>query len=1000
MRKRQFFATITLCALLVAGLILYMLTLKEGDDSAGQVFPVVINEVMTSNKGSVSDGMGNFPDWVEFYNPTDKPVDMGGYGLSDSLLEGAKYVFPSGAVVEPDGYLVVYCAGEALSDYHADFKLNDTEELTLLDQRGQVVTSLQLQAVESGMSLARDSADKWQQMRPSPGYPNTDAGVAAYEAAMQETQDIGVYINEFMASNATTLRGADGTYPDWIELYNSTGQDVDLSGYGVSDNLSQPMKYQLPEGTTIPAGGYLLILCSGNQGLIDGELHAPFSLRAYEEDVVFSDPNGKILDSYSYTRQEEDVSMARTPDGTGAFGACSQPSPGFANTSDGYNAAMAAYRLPLGDVYISEMLGNNQSTAKAADGEYYDWIELYNQSGQAVDLSGYGLSDNPGNPAKWVFPEGITLESGEYLVVYASGLNQAEGQKKNDLHLNFNLSAQGDRVFLFDPAGNLVDKLSAGAFLGDVSYGRNGSDERFYYTQPTPGGENGQGQAGITSQPVFETLPGIFDGPVAVSLRAGEGETIHYTTDCTTPTADSPAYTGPIQVSENTVIRAVALRDGYLTGYSNTGTFLFTTDGVDHSLPVATLVTDPDNLWDSKTGIYATGDQFDPDAASYTDVLSSATYYQSKFDTEEEVDEIWTKPAAFSLMEEGQQVFSQNVDIRIAGSYGRGRAQKGFNIIARGKYGNSRMEYPFFNNRDFTEYKSLTLRAGAQDQNRSKIRDELATGLLEGTDINVLYQAYRPVVLYLNGEYWGVYFLKEKRNRFFVAQHEGVADVDNMLIGKASTLVSYGTNEEWVALMNYVKSHDLSDPTAYAYVCERVDVNSFMDYMIAEIYNGNTDTPNIQYYKLPDGKWKWIFYDFCWGFGSPTHESLSFRRGAKPAGSDLFNALLKNSEWKDAFIRRFAQLLNTAFAPERVLGLIEELYGYVEPEIAREREKFNQSTFMGEQQPAENLGSYDSFQREIESLKTFAKERPAALRSQIQKEFGLSDSYMQEVFGQ
>ena len=204
MRKRQFFATITLCALLVAGLILYMLTLKEGDDSAGQVFPVVINEVMTSNKGSVSDGMGNFPDWVEFYNPTDKPVDMGGYGLSDSLLEGAKYVFPSGAVVEPDGYLVVYCAGEALSDYHA----NDTEELTLLDQRGQVVTSLQLQAVESGMSLARDSADKWQQMRPSPGYPNTDAGVAAYEAAMQETQDIGVYINEFMASNATGGRTA------------------------------------------------------------------------------------------------------------------------------------------------------------------------------------------------------------------------------------------------------------------------------------------------------------------------------------------------------------------------------------------------------------------------------------------------------------------------------------------------------------------------------------------------------------------------------------------------------------------------------------------------------------------------------------------------------------------------------------------------------------------------------------------------------------------------
>lgn len=274
--------------------------------------------------------------------------------------------------------------------------------------------------------------------------------------------------------------------------------------------------------------------------------------------MVFSDPNGKILDSYSYTRQEEDVSMARTPDGTGAFGACSQPSPGFANTSDGYNAAMAAYRLPLGDVYISEMLGNNQSTAKAADGEYYDWIELHNQSGQAVDLSGYGLSDNPATRPSGCSRMGSPWKAGNTWWYTPRGLNQAEGQKKNDLHLNFNLSAQGDSVFLFDPAGNLVDKLSAGAFLGDVSYGRNGSDERFYYTQPTPGGENGQGQAGITSQPVFETLPGHLRRPVAVSLRAGEGETIHYTTDCTTPTADSPTYTGPIQVSENTVIRAVA----------------------------------------------------------------------------------------------------------------------------------------------------------------------------------------------------------------------------------------------------------------------------------------------------------------------------------------------------------------------------------------------------------------------------------------------------------
>ena len=998
MRKRQFFATITLCALLVAGLILYMLTLKEGDDSAGQVFPVVINEVMTSNKGSVSDGMGNFPDWVEFYNPTDKPVDMGGYGLSDSLLEGAKYVFPSGAVVEPDGYLVVYCAGEALSDYHADFKLNDTEELTLLDQRGQVVTSLQLQAVESGMSLARDSADKWQQMRPSPGYPNTDAGVAAYEAAMQETQDIGVYINEFMASNATTLRGADGTYPDWIELYNSTGQDVDLSGYGVSDNLSQPMKYQLPEGTTIPAGGYLLILCSGNQGLIEGEIHAPFSLRAYEEDVVFSDPNGKILDSYSYTRQEEDVSMARTPDGTGAFGACSQPSPGFANTSDGYNAAMAAYRLPLGDVYISEMLGNNQSTAKAADGEYYDCIELHNRGSGTVSLSGCALSNNPKNPAKWVFPEGTELAPGEYLVVYASGHNAKAA--KTDLHTNFKLGADGASIYLFGPDGLLMDKLQTGVFLNDMSYGIDAGGSYACFETPTLGAANGAGQKGVTAMVQFLTTPGVYDGEIEIALAASAGETIHYTLDCTTPTASSPVYNGPIKASSNTVVRAVAVREGYVTNATVSGTFLFRGDNVNHSLPVVTLVTDPDNLWDEKTGIYAYGENYDPTLA-YGDAITTANYWKSKT-----APDAWERLGCLGVFDEsGREVFSQNIGMRIAGSFGRGRAQKGFNLIARDEYGDDRMAYPFFEKLDFTEYKSIVLRAGAQDQNNGKFRDELATGLLAGSDVNFLYQAYKPYVLYLNGEYWGVYFMKEKRNRFFVAQHEGTDDTVNMDIIRSGSSAYYGSAAEWKELMTWLngKGNDLSAASDYAYIDERVDLDSFMDYMICEIYSANSDVWNIQYYKLDGGKWKWIYYDFCWSFGASEnrtdHKTLSIRRLSSKPCSDLFNALLKNSDWRDRFCRRFAELLKTIYAPETVLAKVNELYAQVEPEIVREREKFNGETFMGMTQHSEVRGTYEGFLRQVEIMRDFAAGRPDSLKKQLQTEFGLSDSYMQEVFG-
>ena len=990
MRKKRL-GSILISAALIVILAVFLINLKEGSSRA-PADAVALSEIMISNKGSVPDNLGGYPDYIELHNGSTERADISGYGLSDSLLEGAKYVFPAGTVLEPGAYVVVWCGGEAEDGMHAPFKLSAGEEAVLFDASGRPLDTAVLNSVDSGMVLRREG-EVWTQAKPCPGYPKTEEGMAEYEASLKETEDMGLYINEFMASNATTICDSFGSYSDWIELYNSTDTDMDISGFGISDNLSQPMKYRFPDGTTIAAKGYLVVFCSGNEGMQNGELHAPFGLRSYGEDVVIANRAGRIIDSYSFKNQETDVSVARIPDGAGELQPNSQPSPGYPNTGAGYSAFDAANRLPLGGVYISEFGGSTGSVAS-------DWVELHNSTGSAVSLAGYGISNNPKNPAKWVFPD-ISIEPGEYLLLYATG--SADKAQKKNLKLNFCISSTGEALFFFDPNGKLIDKLSAGRMRSGQSYGRDGSDNRFYYAEPTPGAQNGKGYEGITQLPAFSVTPGIYDNAVTVAITAGEGETIRYTTDCTTPNASSEVYSGELSISKNSVIRAAAFRDGYLSGDVATATYLFRSDGVNHALPVVTLVTDPDNLWNSKTGIYATGDQFDPDAASYADTLKSATYYQAKFATEEQVDTIWEKPAAFSLFDDnGKQVFTQNVGIRIAGSFGRGRAQKGFNVIARKEYGKGSMEYPFFENRPYTEYKAVVLRAGAQDQNRSKIRDELASGLLEGTDINILYQAYRPTVLYLNGEYWGVYFMKEKRNRFFVAQHENTENNVDLAIGKGFKQRSYGDNSDWVSLYEYATTHDLSASDAYNYVAERMDVDSFRDYMIAEIYNGNTDTYNFQYYRLKGGKWKFIFYDFCWGFQSPGHETLAFRMGKTPSdvcSAKLFAAMLQNKGWRDSFCRRFGELLNTAFAPERVSALIEELYGYVEPEIKREREKFNKDTFMGVKQPNTNLGTYEGFQSEISKLKDFAQRRPEELKRQLQSNLGLSDSYMKEVFG-
>ncbi|MBQ2661234.1 MAG: lamin tail domain-containing protein [Clostridia bacterium] len=984
--KLKLLAVIMTVILLVA-LIIYFVNAKNAGSSQVAESGIMLNEVMASNKGSVSDNYGDYPDWIELYNESDEDVDIGGYGLSDEIGV-PKFVFKSGTTIPAHGYVVVYCSGEAKDDFHAPFKITATDDVVLYDSSSHLLDSLTLRAVTAGHTLARspENTDEWTEMSPTPNYPNTAEGVLQYEQYLLEGEDIGVYINEFMASNATTVKDKYGVYSDWIEIYNSTNDVVDLSGFGISDNLSQPLKYKLPDGVKIQPKGYLVVFCSGNETKTgDDEIHAPFSLRAYEEAVVLTSSRGKIVDSFSYTRQEDDISMARIKDGTGDFNTCSTPTPGYANSDDGYREFMKSLNMAVGNLYISEISSLNSSTYAASDGVYYDWVEIHNKGSEAVSLSGYALTDNPNNPAKWLFPD-ISISPDEYIVVFASGNDSKT--KKNNLHTNFGISGEGETVFLYDENAVLKDKLASNSQKGNTSCGRDNEGAPVVYSSPTPGKVNGEGKTGVTSMPEFVTLPGIYDGEISVEIKAQQGETIFYTTDNTTPTSSSQQYTGPITISKNTVIRAVAVRDGYISGHSNSGTYLFKSDNVNHQLPVVTLVTDPKNLWDDKIGIYAYGSNY---ISGEPFPFSSANFSQR--------GENWERPACFSVFDDsGKEVFSQNVKIRIAGSFGRGRAQKGFNIIADSQYGNNRMEYPFFDNREYTEYKALVLRCGGQDQYASKICDELSTGLLEGSDVAFLYQAYKPYVLYLNGQYWGVYFMKEKRNRFFVAQHEGIADTDNMDIMKASTKVTYGSNDEWLKLMDYVNSHDLSNASAYSYIESQVDLQSFIDYMICEIYVRNSDYANIQYYKVDGGKWKWIYYDFCWSWASDvTHNTLNKRLTSTQNCSPLLVALLKNSTFKDRFVRRFAELMKTVYEPNRVIALADELASYLAPEIERERAIFNTATFRGMPNDA-NVASYSGWLRNVEKIRNFAKERPAIVKKHLQQELNLSDSYMKEVF--
>ena len=334
--------------------------------------------------------------------------------------------------------------------------------------------------------------------------------------ATQGIVDGDVVINELMASNDMTMSDQDGEFDDWIELYNTGTETVDLSGYSLSDDSEELNKWTFPEGTSIAPDGYLIIWA--DEDLDQEGLHADFKLSAGGESVILSDTDLLINDQVDYADQTTDVSYARIPNGTGDF---ENSVPTFAANNndtidcsalggdmdndgicamddcDDTNASIGAAQaegtacndgdantqndviqadgctcqgivIEVGDVVINEFMASNDMTMSDQDGEFDDWIELYNNGSQAIDLSGYFLTDDAEELALWAFPAGTSIAAGGYLIIWADEDLEQEG-----LHADFKLSAGGESVILSNDGGtSIVDAIDYPDQEADISYGR------------------------------------------------------------------------------------------------------------------------------------------------------------------------------------------------------------------------------------------------------------------------------------------------------------------------------------------------------------------------------------------------------------------------------------------------------------------------------------------------------------------------------------------------
>ena len=988
---------------------------NEGGADAAYYSGLVISEVMASNRTAMPDTNGEFSDWVEIWNSSDHAIDLYNVGLSDDELS-IKFLFPH-VTLQPDERIIVICdktnqavAGKPL---HAKFGVSTNgETIVLFDPDTLVIHSVKTPIMAADESYAMTASGAWVQTTEySPGYENTTAGHLAYRQNTTVT-DGALIISEICPDPLSGYRDAVGELCDWVELYNTTGEPISLANYALSDKEDDPLKWRFPEGAMVAPYGYYIVYCSGKD-VVSGPTdvpHASFRLSAEHDVVVLSDSRGRMMDRVTIDNIPEDASYARDEDGS--FSIHQRTTPQLPNTTEGANR-MDTYLRALNEtgVYITEVMASNDSVTITTGADYVDWVELYNSSAEWVDLSGYGLSDSIGRARKWQFPAGTVIAPDSYLIVYCDG-DTAAGTATAP-HTSYKIAKDGSEILvLSDPTGKILDKVVLPVIPTNVSYGRaTGLEGFFYYDVATPGAANGNtGFLGYAEAPQLSVASGMHDQGLQVTFSIPQGTYVYYTTDGSIPSPygeTSIAYDGRVlELNRTTVLRARAfpINEMYHESTVTTGTYLINTY---HSMPVVSVVVDPYELWNEENGMLAEGPDIVKEGPGILP-FKNTVYRQYGKEPREGYVEMFA--------EDGSVMFSQGVAIGLIGDYSLDLPQKSMKIRAKSLYGEKTFDAAVFEDRPFTEYKSLVLRNGGNDGVWSRLRDGFQSRLLDAYGSTVIHQAWMPVAVYLNGEYWGHYNIRERVDRFFVAQHEGLPldQADNMDILVGSGSVEWGSNTEYRAMVKRLKNSDpANNPEDRAYLDANIDVDNLLEYMALEMFVGNSDIGNTRFYRLhgtdPETgepyKWKWIWYDVDWGFwaarfNSPYSYTKSTGMGEKNIDNTIFMTVLKVPEYREKFLRKLGeifQLFTTDFMIEVLDGCVAEIEPELDLHFTRWASEHDQMV-VGEW-PTTVDGAKRYWEKHINQLKNTLKRRPYILWGQVKEAFGLTDEEMLEYFG-
>ena len=700
-----------------------------------------------------------------------------------------------------------------------------------------------------------------------------------------------VRISEMMYKNHATLQDADGDFSDWFELENTTNRVVRLKGWSVSDGKTV---WDFPADATIPRGGLCVVFASRKDKTVSGELHTSFALGEGETLYLIA-PGGTIADRAACDSELPADHVLRRENG-GELTESVWATPGYPNTAAGY-AAFCESRKTESPLVIYEAAVYNDTFA--LKGEYYDWVEIKNVSKESVKLSDYCLSDDRRELEKWPLPN-RTLAKGQSILIYCTG--EENPTTGNGLRANFALNASSETLYLTKKGESAAADF---VWLHDIPYGysmgRTDAENGFFYLRRQTPNEPNETDAYryISEAPAANREPGVYEAGRTVRVKLAAAGDIYYTTDGSAPTEESTPYTGAITVDKTTVLRAVAVEEGGAPSPALTLDFFI---GEEHTLPVLSLVTDSPRRFSE---IYE-GNVKDRECAG------NLSFYAP----------------------EGS--FSIGCGVEMKGHTSLFAPKKSLGVSFRGCYGAETLAYDIFGEGP-AEFSELSIRAG-QDYSSTVFRNELMQELCAELDTTVT-QRSRYCVLYINGEYWGIYCLKDDITRQYYANLTGTAKEDVTMLS-SPVPQSAAVYTEALGLW---KDTSLTREEAYERFCAAVDMDGFIDWVLLEGYCANVDIKsNLRYLRTGDGPWQIVFYDLDWAFQTRSNCFSNLIGPEQTAQiAPTIRWLFGIDGFKERLLTRYADLTETTLSDGHVTEMIDEYRALLAPEMARERARWS-----------------------------------------------------------